>query len=88
MRRDVVQLPIDASRMNVVAEQHSSIEFNQGDVGAVVAELVQVQRVANDARYIEDLRQCVIARCEIAMTLANCDLYVRLVDVGEAMRCR
>lgn len=87
MRGYIIQIPIDASRMNGIAQCHRAAQLNKCNVWAVVANFVQVQRMAKYVRDIEVLSERFAER-EVTAPLANRDPHVRLVNVGEAMRCR
>lgn len=90
MGDDVVELPVNARRMNVVAEGDGAFQLNKCNIRTVVTSPVQVEWMANNASDVEELGELVIARRRrvIAQTLANNDFCIRLVDVGEAMSRR
>lgn len=48
MRCDVVQIPIDANRTNVLTEWDGAIDFDKRNVRAVIAEFVEIQRMHHD----------------------------------------
>lgn len=87
VRRDVVQLPIDASRMNVIAQAHTATQLDERNVRAVVADLIEVKRMTNDSSDVECHRERFIGRrCDVAVKLSHRNFYVGLFGVYKAVR--